>query len=93
MDAAAALLDTPSFEVTPTQVVAFVNFRYAGLNYFEIGSVLLPFSITPSDATSIEARAVLAVDCVHAAAFDLGADHKRGTVVPGEVARLRNLSG
>jgi hypothetical protein len=30
VDAAAALLDVPSFEVTPTQVMAFENFRYAG---------------------------------------------------------------
>jgi hypothetical protein len=64
VDAAAATLDVPSFEVTPTQVMAFKKFRYAGSSYFDIGSGLLPFSITPSDATSTQARAMLAADWV-----------------------------
>jgi hypothetical protein len=55
VDAAAAALDVPSFEVTPTQFMAFKDFRYAGSSYFDIGSGLLPFSITPSDATSVQA--------------------------------------
>jgi hypothetical protein len=95
VDAAAAVLDVPSFEVTPTQVMAFKNFRYAGSTYFDIGSGLLPFSITPSDATSVQARAMLAADRVRADAFDLGADPENGAVAPGGggVARLRNLSG
>jgi hypothetical protein len=93
VDTAAAVLDVPSFEVTPTQVMAFKNFRYAGSTYFYIDSGLIPFSITPSDATSVQARAMLAADRVRADAFDLGADPENGTVAPGEVARLRNLSG
>jgi hypothetical protein len=93
VDAAAAALDVPSFKVTPTQVMAFKNFRYAGSSYFDIGSGLLPFSITPSDATSVQARAMLAADRVQADAFDLGGDPESGAVAPGEVARLRNLSG
>jgi hypothetical protein len=74
VDAAAAALDVPSFEVTPTQVMAFKKFRYARSSYFDIGSGLLPFSITPSDATSAQARAMLAADRVRADAFDLGGD-------------------
>jgi hypothetical protein len=73
--------------------MAFKNFRYAGSTYFDIGSGLLPFSITPSDATSVQARAMLAADRVRADAFELGADPENGAVAPGEVARLRNLSG
>jgi hypothetical protein len=73
--------------------MAFKNFRYAGSTYFDIGSGLLPFSITPSDATSVQARAMLADDRVRADAFDLGADPENGAVSPGEVARLSNLSG
>jgi hypothetical protein len=65
--------------------MAFKNFRCAGSNYFGIGSGLIPFIITPSDATSIQARVVLATDRVRADAFDLGVDP--------EVARLHNLSG
>jgi hypothetical protein len=73
--------------------MAFKNFRYAGSTYFDIGSGLLPFSITPSDATSVQARAMLAADRVRAAASDLGADPDNGAVAPGEVAHLHNLSG
>jgi hypothetical protein len=54
---------------------------------------MLPFSITLSDATSVQARAMLAADRVRADAFDLGDDPENGAVSPGEVARLRNLSG
>jgi hypothetical protein len=86
-------LDVPSFEVTPTQVMAFKNFRYAGSTYFDTGSGLLLFSITPSDATSVQAWAMLEADRVQADAFDLGADPENGAVAPGEVGRLRNLSG
>jgi hypothetical protein len=93
VDAAAAVLDVPSFQVTPTQVMAFKNFRYAGLTYFDIGNGLLPLSITPSDATSVQALAMLAADRVRADAFDLGADPENGAVAPGEVASLHNLSG
>jgi hypothetical protein len=60
--------------VTPTQVMSFKNFRYAGSSYFDIGSGPLSFSITPTDATSVQARAMLAADRVRADAFDLGAD-------------------
>jgi hypothetical protein len=93
VDSAATILDVPSFEVTPTQVMAFKNFRYAGSSYFNIGSGLLPFSITSTDATSVHARAMLAADRVRANAFDLGADPESGAVAPGKVSRLRNLSG
>jgi hypothetical protein len=55
VDVSSTALDVPSFEVTPTQVMAFKNFRYAGSNYFGIGCGLLPFSITPSDAISVQA--------------------------------------
>jgi hypothetical protein len=73
VDSAATILDIPSFEVTPTQAVAFKNFRYAGSSYFDIGSGLLPFSITPTDATSVKARAMLAANRLRDDAFDLGA--------------------
>jgi hypothetical protein len=93
VDSATTILDVPSFEVTPTQVMAFKNLRYAGSSYFDIGSGLLPSSITPTDATSVQARAMLAADRLRADAFDLRADPESGAVAPGEVSRLRNLSG
>jgi hypothetical protein len=52
VDAACAALGAPAFEVTPTQVMAFKNFRFAGASYTDIGARLLPFSITPADAIS-----------------------------------------
>jgi hypothetical protein len=87
------VLRVPTFEVTPTQVMALKNFRLAGSTYFDIGSGLLPFSITPADATSAQARAMLVAGRVRADTFDIGADPESGSVGPGEVSRLRNLSG
>jgi hypothetical protein len=46
VDAACALLGAPGFEVTPTQVMAFNNFRFSGDSYTDIGAGILPFSIT-----------------------------------------------
>jgi hypothetical protein len=85
VESSCAVLRVPAFEVTPTQVMALHNFRLAGSTYFDIGSGLLPFSITPADATSAPARAMLVTDRVRADAF--------GSIGPGEVSRLRNLSG
>jgi hypothetical protein len=74
--------EVPSFEVTSNHV------QYAGSSYFDIGSGLLPFSITHSGATSVQARVMLAANHVRADAFDLGADPESGAVAPGEVTRL-----
>jgi hypothetical protein len=93
VDLAVTILELPSFEVTPTQVMTFKNFRYAGSSYFGIGSGLLPFSITPSEATAVQASVMLTVDRFRADAFDLGADPESGALAPGKVVRLRNLSG
>jgi hypothetical protein len=93
VDAASATLGVPAFEVTPTQVMSFNNFRFVGAAYHDIGTGLLPFSITPSDATSPHARAMLAADRTRADAFDLGGDPESGAIAPGDVSRLRNLSG
>jgi hypothetical protein len=87
------VLRVPAFEFTPTQVMVLKNFKLAGSTYFDIGSGLLPFSITLADATSYQARAMLVADRVRADAFDIGADPESGSIGPGEVSRLRNLSG
>jgi hypothetical protein len=73
--------------------MSFKKFRYAGSSYFDMVSGMLPFSITPTDATSVQARAMLATDRVRADSFDLGTDAASGSVAPGEVSRLHNLSG
>jgi hypothetical protein len=92
-EAACASLSEPHFEVTPTHVMAFKNFRFAPSAYFDIGTGLLPFSITPGDGTSPQARTMLAANRVRADAFDLGADPESGAVAPGDVIRLRNMIG
>jgi hypothetical protein len=62
VESAATILDVPSFEVTPTQAMAFKNFRYTGSSCFDIGGGLLSFSITLTDATPVQAQAMLAAD-------------------------------
>jgi hypothetical protein len=93
IEASCAALSVPVFEATPTQVVALKKIRLAGSTYFDIGSGLLPFSITPADATSAQARAMLVADRIRSDAFDIGADPESGSIGPREVSRLRNLSG
>jgi hypothetical protein len=90
---ACATLGSPGFEVTPTQMMAFKNFRFPGASYTDIWDGLLPFSITLADAISLQARSMLAADRVRADAFDIGRDPESGAIAPGEVSRLRNLSG
>jgi hypothetical protein len=93
VEASCAALGVPVFEATPTQVMALKNFRLAGSTYFDIGLGLLPFSITPADATSAQARAMLVADRIRSDAFNTGADPESGTIGPGNVSRLRNLIG
>jgi hypothetical protein len=64
VEASCAVLLLPAFEVTPTQVMALKNLRLARSSYFDIGSGLLPFSITPAYATSSQARTMLVADRV-----------------------------
>jgi hypothetical protein len=59
VEASCAVLSVPSFEATPAHLMALKNFRLEGSTYFDIGSGLFPFSITPADATSSQARSML----------------------------------
>jgi hypothetical protein len=93
VESSCAVLRVPAFEVTPTQVMALKIFWLAGSTYFDIGSGLLPFSMAPADATSAQARAMLVADRVRADAFNIGADPESGSIGPGDVSCLRNLSG
>jgi hypothetical protein len=86
MDAYCSSQGMPPFEFTPTQIIAFKNFRFAGSSYFDIGSGLLTFSITPADATSPAARAMLAADRGRVDAFDLGDDPESGVIAPSDVS-------
>jgi hypothetical protein len=59
--------------------------------YFDIGTGLLPFSITPSYAQSSTARFMLDANQGHADAFDLDADPESSAISPSDVPRLQNL--
>jgi hypothetical protein len=93
VDVACATLSLPSFQVSPAHVMAFKNLQFAGGQYFDIGTGLLPFSITPTDAQSSAARVMLAADQGRVDAFDLGADPETSAIAPGDVPRLRNSQG
>lgn len=93
VEASCAVLSVPDFEVTPAQVTNLKNFHLAASTYFVIGLGLLPFSITPADATSSQSHAMLVTDRIRADIFDFGADPESGAIGPSEVACLRNLSG
>jgi hypothetical protein len=83
----------PTFEVTMTQVVAFKNFRFSGSYFFEMGSGLLPFSITPAGGNSAAARAILTADQGRVDTFDLGADPESGAIFLGDGNKLHNVNG
>jgi hypothetical protein len=93
VDASCASQGMPLFQITPTQVMTFKNFRFAGSSYLDIGSGLPPFSITPADATSPATHAMLAANIGRADIFNLGANPDSGAIVPSDVGRLRNTGG
>jgi hypothetical protein len=93
VDAAYATQGMPTFKATPSQVMAFKNFWFAGSSYFDIGSGFLSFSITPADGNSDAARALLAADRGRDDTFYLGADQESGVIAPGKVGRLWNVNG
>jgi hypothetical protein len=93
VDAYCASQGMPPFEVTPTHVMAFKNFRFAGISYFDIETGLPPFSVTPDDATSPADRVMLAIDRGRGNAFNLGTDPESGAISPSDVGRLRNTGG
>jgi hypothetical protein len=93
VDMACATLHLATFQVSPAHVMSFKNLHFAGGQYFDIGTGMLPFSIIPADAQSTSARAMLAADQGWADAFDLGDDPKAIAITPSDVPRLRNLAG
>jgi hypothetical protein len=92
-DVACATLSLPPFQVSPVHFMAFKNLQFAGGQYFDIATGLLPFRIAPADAQSSAARVMLAADQGRADAFDIGADPETSAIAPGDVPRLHNLQG
>jgi hypothetical protein len=64
------------FKVTPSQILALKTFDFAGDGYTEVGTGLLPFSVTPPDATSASAHRMLPEDRARSRAetFDMSGE-------------------
>jgi hypothetical protein len=69
------------------------SFDFCGPSYSEIGTGILPFSITPSDATSDRGRAAIMEDRVRAETYDLSGEAVNGAITTANAARMRSLKG
>jgi hypothetical protein len=93
VDLAARALGVQPFKVTPSQILALKTFDFVGDGYSEIGTGLLPFSITPPDATSAATRRMLAEDRARAETFDMSGEAANGALTTSDATRLRNNKG
>jgi hypothetical protein len=79
--------------VTPSQVIALNNVYFCGSAYNEIGTGVLPFSITPADATTAKGRRAIIADRARAEMFDLSGESVNGAVSATDARSMRNLKG
>jgi hypothetical protein len=93
VDAAADVMGLVPFQVTPSQVMNMKSFDFCGPAYSEIGTGILPFSITPPDATSDRDRAAIMADRARAETYDLSGEAVNGAIITSGAARMRNLKG
>jgi hypothetical protein len=93
MDAAAMVLDLVPFQVTPSQVIAMKTFDFTDASYTGIGTGVLPFSITPADATSEKGRAAICADRGRAETFDLSGEYGNGATTTEDATKMRNYKG
>jgi hypothetical protein len=93
VDAADGVLRLVPFQVTPSQVVTMKSFDFCGTSCSEIGTGILPFRITPSDATSDCGCATIIVDRGRAVTYDLSGEAVNGIITASDAARMRNLKG
>jgi hypothetical protein len=93
VDAAAQVLDLVPFQVTPSQVIAMKTFDFTGASYSELGTGVLPFSITPADATSDKGSAAIRADRGRAETFDLSGDSVNGAMTTDDTTCMRNYKG
>jgi hypothetical protein len=69
------------------------SFNFCGPSYSKIGTGILPFSITPADATSDRGRAAIMVDHGRAETYDLSGEAENGAIATADAACMRNLKG
>jgi hypothetical protein len=92
VDAASIVLDMVPFQVTSPQVIAMKTFDFIGASYSEIGTGMLPFSITPANATLDKGRAAIRADRGRADTFDLWGG-VNGTMTTEDATKMRNYKG
>jgi hypothetical protein len=93
IDAAADVLGLVPFQVTPSQVTTMASSDFCGPSYSEIGTGILPFSITPAGATSDRGCAAIMADRARSEAYDLSGEAVNGPIATADAARIRNLKG
>jgi hypothetical protein len=93
VDAAAEVLGLVPFQVTPSQVMTMKSFDFCGPSYSKIGTGILPFSITPADATSDRGRAAIMADRRRAETYDLSGEAVNGVITNADAASMHNLKG
>jgi hypothetical protein len=91
--AAAEASDLIPFQVTPSQVIAVKTYDFYGASYSEIGTEVLPFSITPADATFDKGRAAIQADRNRVKTSDLGRENVNGTMTVDNASKMRNCKG
>jgi hypothetical protein len=69
------------------------TFEFTGASYSKIYTGVLPFSITPADATSDKGRVSIGADCGCADTFDLSGENVNGTMTTEDTTKMRNYKG
>jgi hypothetical protein len=93
VDAADEVLGLFPFQVTPSQVMTMNSFDFCGPSYSEIETGILPFSITPADATSDRGCAAIMADRGRAETYDLSGEAANGAITTADAVRMCNLKG
>jgi hypothetical protein len=93
VDLAARALVVKPFKVAPSQILALKTFDFVGDGYAEIGTGLLPFSVTHPDATLASARRMLSEDRARAETFDMSGEGANGAFTTSDANCLQNNKG
>jgi hypothetical protein len=78
LDQSADAFDVLDFKVSPSHFISIKTFDFAGLSLSEVGTGVLPFSISPPGAISLSAEQALASNTSHAEAYDLSGEPSNG---------------
>jgi hypothetical protein len=91
VDAATKVLGLVHLQVTPSQVMTMKGFDVCRPSYSQIGTGILPFSITPDAATSDHDRTAITADWGRADTYYLSGEAVNGAISTADDARMRNL--